>query len=493
MNRTAWVSAAVVLLVGGIALASERTWTSSDGRTMRAEFVRELDGEVTLLKDGKIVSLPLDRLSERDQQVVRDLAAGKAVPEEPLTVPTEASSPPAATNPLEPAAAEGTAPPREASSAKPSVKKPMPSENRSWTDIHGNQMTGKFVRIFGSNVVLLRGGRSHTMNYHELSSEDQDYLRELLASRGQEALIPRPIERADQGQGNDIAHGSGVESPDVGNAPLASPDLGAGPRGPRGPQFPRGPGAGIPRGPGPAFPEAAAAPSMPGPGFPGSRGAPGAPSIPTPGMDGFGTSASPPGFGGGGTPGFGPPSTLPADVSPPGASFPSSAPPGFGTTPGGPRESPFDRLNEQLERSRQQQLDSIQQMQDRMSQQHEQLFNRHGSTGECLNCKHTLNEAEMRRTSCPYCGVTWDYEIDEFGNQRELNNSSLPNPFVGGGNAGGADPIDQRTARTIGLVVGVLIGLAVIIGMVIGVIYIAVSIASSGSRNQQPQQQYYRY
>ena len=120
----------------------------------------------------------------------------------------------------------------------------------------------------------------------------------------------------------------------------------------------------------------------------------------------------------------------------------SSSPPG---------NSPLDRFQQQMDQSRQDQLDSLEQMQDRMNQRHESLFNRRGDVGECLNCKHTLNDSEMKRSSCPYCGVTWDYEIDQFGNKRELNNSSFSGPFGGGNNAGNNGNVDARTARMIGM------------------------------------------
>jgi hypothetical protein len=174
-----------------------------------------------------------------------------------------------------------------------------------------------------------------------------------------------------------------------------------------------------------------------------------------------------------------------------GSAFPSASPPGVpGSRFGSGGSSSFDRMHEQMERSRQERLDSMQRMEDRMAAQREQLFNRHGSTGECLSCKHTLTDAEMRRSSCPHCGVTWDHEIDEFGNKRNLNNSSLTTPFAGGGNAGGSGlDIDRNTARTIGIVFGALIGLAVVLGMIIGTIYILMSIASASSTSQR---QHYR-
>src|SRR5512134_1379816 len=70
---------ALVFAIAGLALAKDRTWTSSDGRTMQGEFVRELDGDVTFLIKGKLVTIATDKLSQRDQQIVRDLAAGKEI------------------------------------------------------------------------------------------------------------------------------------------------------------------------------------------------------------------------------------------------------------------------------------------------------------------------------------------------------------------------------------------------------------------------------
>jgi predicted RNA-binding Zn-ribbon protein involved in translation (DUF1610 family) len=143
----------------------------------------------------------------------------------------------------------------------------------------------------------------------------------------------------------------------------------------------------------------------------------------------------------------------------------------------------MDHFHEQMERNRREQLDSMQRMQDRMHEQHPSLFDR--KTGECLSCNRKLSDAEMRRTSCPHCGVTWDYEIDEFGNKRDLNNSSFASPFAAGNNADGANQIDAKTARMIGLVLGGLIGFAVVVGMIIGTVYIIMSIASASSSSQQ--------
>src|SRR3954463_2686415 len=65
-----------------------RTWTTADGTTMQAQFVREVDGDVTFLKDGKLIVVPLDRLSERDQKAIRDLETNKKA--DPTTPPAGA-------------------------------------------------------------------------------------------------------------------------------------------------------------------------------------------------------------------------------------------------------------------------------------------------------------------------------------------------------------------------------------------------------------------
>jgi len=50
--------AMIVCLACLTARAAEevRTWTDTTGRTMQAQFVREVDGDVTFLKDGKLIT-----------------------------------------------------------------------------------------------------------------------------------------------------------------------------------------------------------------------------------------------------------------------------------------------------------------------------------------------------------------------------------------------------------------------------------------------------
>lgn len=451
MNRHAWLAIVLVLIAATFAGAKERTWTDSAGRTMRAEFVREIDGEVTFLKGGKIVTLPLDTLSERDQQIVRDLAAGKSVPDDPTPTPaavtTAAPLTEPANSPFSPSAGSSEA---AADESKPSAKKPAAIENRTWTDIHGNQVTGKYVRIFSSNVVLSRSGRSVTVRFYELTSEDQEYLRELLTARGQEGLIPPKVDDLDN------------QGPDDGNNTSAPAAASAEANPAPAPEFSNP----MPRSPGPMPGNS----PFPGPGAPAPAPLPTGPAFPMPGANPFG---QPPG-----SDPYSPPAY-------PGSSTPAAAPVPYGMPPpsSSPGSSSFDRFEQQRQEREQRRRDSLEQLHNRMNER----INRTRAVAECMNCNRSLTEAESSRDTCPQCGVRWDYEIDEYGNRKELNRSSSTNPFSPA--AGGNATFDERTARKIGVVLAVFVGLALVIGMIIGVIYIAMSIASATSTNR-PRQYY---
>lgn len=83
-------SAAILVLlvpwfVAGPAWADVRTWTDSTGAyTVQAELVDETAGTVRLRRtDGRVVSLPLERLSAADQTYVRNQRGGSDAPVEP--------------------------------------------------------------------------------------------------------------------------------------------------------------------------------------------------------------------------------------------------------------------------------------------------------------------------------------------------------------------------------------------------------------------------
>ena len=87
MNRTATVAVlfgSVVTLLAIPAGAQVRTWTDSSGSyKIEAEFVDESDGTVRLKRsDGRIVSLPLERLSAADQAYVQKQPTTTEVPAE---------------------------------------------------------------------------------------------------------------------------------------------------------------------------------------------------------------------------------------------------------------------------------------------------------------------------------------------------------------------------------------------------------------------------
>ena len=167
--------------------AAPRVWTDAAGATMQAEFIRESNGEVSFLKEGKLITMQLDQLAESDQLIVRDLQAGRPVREEPSVAPLapEASLPARGVQPFDPPGSNG-----DDKLPKALRRKAMPIVNRTWTDVFGNQLTAKFVRVYDGNVVLSRMGRMTTVRFHTLTPEDQDYVKELLTSQGQESLIP---------------------------------------------------------------------------------------------------------------------------------------------------------------------------------------------------------------------------------------------------------------------------------------------------------------
>lgn len=446
MARHAWAAIAILICLCSALRAKERIWTSADGRTMLAEFVRELDGEVTFLRDGKIITLSLDRLSPRDQQIVRDLAAGKSVPDDPA--PTPAPLIPAPVTPAAEASAPTKDPPAETTPAesppvKPLISKPIPIESRTWTDVFGNQVTGKYVRIFGSNVVLLRGGKSVTVKFYELSSEDQQYVRELLTSRGQEGMIPPKV---DPSSVNLESGSNGAAESSSGNDLSGIPD----------------------------------SPSVPGSGFPDPASLP-------PGMGPRNPPHDPSGFPGSAVgPGYSPHDPLsmppPAGSSTAGSPFPDSNPPGYS---GSAENIDYAaRAREQFDEYREKQLESFRHPFER----NEPSFKNFGTFSQCLSCRKVLrNGAETAGPTCPHCGVTWVHEVDIFNDRRVLNNTpAFPTPFASTNRPAPSEPaIDPKSARMIGLAIGVFIGLLVVAGIVIGTIYLIMSIASASSTSQQ--------
>ena len=75
------VSILTAFLLG---LANARTWTSSEGSEIEADFIRVQGTSVLVNRAGKTIPIPLSRLSEADQKWVAEQLAKPAAP----TVPT---------------------------------------------------------------------------------------------------------------------------------------------------------------------------------------------------------------------------------------------------------------------------------------------------------------------------------------------------------------------------------------------------------------------
>jgi hypothetical protein len=70
------------------------------------------------------------------------------------------------------------------------TKRPITPASRVWTDNQGRKFTGKFVRVFDGNVVTTRAGGPVTTPFFDLVEADQQYVKDVLTSRGEAALIP---------------------------------------------------------------------------------------------------------------------------------------------------------------------------------------------------------------------------------------------------------------------------------------------------------------
>jgi hypothetical protein len=179
--------------------AEERVWTDTQGRTMRAEFLREVDGEAVFLKDGKLLTLPLERFTDADREVMKKLAAGKPISDE--SAPEDPFKPVA--RPAPPAPSGGFAP------SRPLVKERAEIVSREWIDVVGNRATGKFVRVVGRDVLILRGVRTFVVAFDKLSFVDQSYVNQILEERGL-----RPLSSATASLGGQPLDGQSPERPD---------------------------------------------------------------------------------------------------------------------------------------------------------------------------------------------------------------------------------------------------------------------------------------
>src|SRR4051812_14303743 len=170
MRRIAWLIA-LTLCLSSQAADKVRTWTDVNGRAMEAQFIREVDGDATFLRDGKLITLPLERLSENDQKLIRELEANKKVEQD--LPPAGALTRDAAPDDDDAAATKASA----GGKSRPNLAtEKAVADAREWRDNKGKQVTGKFVRLHQGNVILTRLGRVVSLPFDSLSRDDQQYV-----------------------------------------------------------------------------------------------------------------------------------------------------------------------------------------------------------------------------------------------------------------------------------------------------------------------------
>jgi hypothetical protein len=181
----------LIFLCGFAAAAEEvRTWTKAQGDKFQAQLLREVDGEVVFLQDGKtLLFVPFDQLSENDQKLIREQEKEKKVEATPapLGAPAPKTEPPPSNEPA-PKLDKKT-------DRRPSLVPPkLVPEMRPWRDVQGNKNNGKFRRMRDKNTVTiaLPSGRPLDLPFNSLAREDQQYVRRLLSAKGEGHLCPPP-------------------------------------------------------------------------------------------------------------------------------------------------------------------------------------------------------------------------------------------------------------------------------------------------------------
>jgi hypothetical protein len=268
MSHRGIISVTLILLASLAATLHARTWTSREGKTIEADFVDVDEEKVTLrLSTGKESKVKLDLLSDEDQLFLRGILAKRRARGVSTSSDNASSSAPAAkleTNKPKRIGAFGASKDDDGGDADDEASDDSPKrvkiENRTWTDARGNTFTGKFARMQGNMVMIMRGTRQMPSDYFQLSEEDQEYVRDVLESKGQLALVPRVNPNAvaaNTAPGGFANPGFGAPMPNPG---FSNPMPGNAAFGP-GPGIPN-PGAGFPGNPGgfggpggtPAFP-----------------------------------------------------------------------------------------------------------------------------------------------------------------------------------------------------------------------------------------------
>lgn len=133
------------------------------------------------------------------------------------------------------------------------------------------------------------------------------------------------------------------------------------------------------------------------------------------------------------------------------------------------------RRQEELERQRQAAAE-YQQRQEEARQralQEAETRRQNEIVGECLKCKGRLTRAQGEGGTCPHCGITWEFEVDQFGNKTSIN------PAARGGAPGASVPPDKVLEKAAEAVPAIVMVIVAIVAVGIGVVaaFVAVIVA----------------
>lgn len=145
--------------------AEGRSWTSSDGKIVEAEFVElSEDGKSVLLDiSGRRFSVPLERLSDEDRDYLADLER------------SENASP-----------ADGA----EVSQKSEAGLSEKLLEERIWTARDGTTVKARLIRVYSGTVLLREEDRSRRVRFYDLSIADRRFLSKAYAEVGDASAVP---------------------------------------------------------------------------------------------------------------------------------------------------------------------------------------------------------------------------------------------------------------------------------------------------------------
>ncbi|PQO42328.1 hypothetical protein [Blastopirellula marina] len=146
-----------------------RKWTDTNGKTLDGKFVElTADDKVKIDSGGQVYTIPLSAFIAEDQKYARTMSANSGKPDKPAADPFKEPDP------------------KDAQALKEL------EDTRLWTDYKGTTVTAHFLRMFDGKVALMHGNKSYKLSFHELSPEDQAWLRKRLALKGQaNKILPR--------------------------------------------------------------------------------------------------------------------------------------------------------------------------------------------------------------------------------------------------------------------------------------------------------------